>query len=164
MSVEIKREWATPIAAGAFLVTAVTGVLMFFHVDTGWNKVAHEWLSWLLVAGVALHLTVNLPGLKRYLGMRRGQWLVGGFAVLLALSFVPVGGKDEPPFLIPAKALATAPLSTVAMVAEVSPEELLARLAKAGVAADSDRRSVRDLVGDDVRGQVGLLAKVLEKP
>jgi hypothetical protein len=38
----IQREWVTPIAAGAFLISAVTGVLIFFHVDSGLNKVAHE--------------------------------------------------------------------------------------------------------------------------
>ena len=56
----IKREWVTPIAAGGFLISAVTGVLMFFHLDTGLNKVAHEWLSWVFLGGVA-----DLRGLAR---------------------------------------------------------------------------------------------------
>ena len=48
------RQWATPITAGAALLLSVTGVLMFFHADTGLNKTAHEWLSWLFLAGTAV--------------------------------------------------------------------------------------------------------------
>lgn len=36
------REWATPLTIGSFLLIAVTGVLMFFHLDSGLNKLAHE--------------------------------------------------------------------------------------------------------------------------
>ena len=36
---------------GAFTLSAVTGVLMFFHLDSGLNKAAHEWLSWAMVGG-----------------------------------------------------------------------------------------------------------------
>jgi hypothetical protein len=48
----IQRERVTPIAAGAFLLSAITGVLIFFHVDSGLSKLAHEWLSWALLGGV----------------------------------------------------------------------------------------------------------------
>lgn len=37
----VQREWATPVAAGAFLLSAVTGVLIFFHIDSGLNKFVH---------------------------------------------------------------------------------------------------------------------------
>ena len=29
----IRREWMTPITAGTFMLSAVTGVLIFFHSD-----------------------------------------------------------------------------------------------------------------------------------
>ena len=41
---KISREWATPLTIGAFGLMSVTGMLMFFHLDTGFNKLAHEWL------------------------------------------------------------------------------------------------------------------------
>ena len=68
----VQRSWATPIAAGAFLLSAVTGVLIFFHVDSGLNKAAHEWLSWLLLGGVVLHVLANLGGFKRHFATRGG--------------------------------------------------------------------------------------------
>ena len=38
----IRREWITPITAGAFLLSAVTGILIFFHIGTGLNKFGQE--------------------------------------------------------------------------------------------------------------------------
>ena len=52
---KLQRDWITPITMGAFGLLAVTGVLMFFHLDSGLNEAAHEWLSWVLLGGVALH-------------------------------------------------------------------------------------------------------------
>ena len=51
----IERQWVTPLVAGSFLLMGVTGILMFFHWDSGLNKAAHEWLGWLMIIGVALH-------------------------------------------------------------------------------------------------------------
>lgn len=57
----IRCERVTPITAGAFLLSAVTGMLIFFHADSGAKKFVHEWLSWVLLAGAGLHVAVNLP-------------------------------------------------------------------------------------------------------
>jgi hypothetical protein len=67
------REWATPLTAGTFLLMAVTGVLIFFHLDSGLNKAAHEWLGWAMIVGVAAHIVANLPAFKRYLTSRVGS-------------------------------------------------------------------------------------------
>ena len=158
-----KREWATPLAAGTFLLSAVTGVLIFFHVDSGLNKAAHEWLSWALLGAVLLHAATNFTALRTHLGSRRGQALLAFFAVVLALSFLPAGKGGEPPFLGPLRALAAAPLATVAQVARTSPEDLRGRLATAGYAADSDAQSVAELVGPDPRRQTQVLAAIMGK-
>lgn len=127
---------------------------MFFHADTGLNKVAHEWMSWALLSGVALHVTVNFTSLKRHLASRRGQILVGMFALVLFLSFVAPGGKKGPPGTAPMRALLNAPLSTLSLVANISPEQLHERLAKVGLKADSEQQSVSDLVGGDMGKQM----------
>ncbi|TCJ16375.1 DUF4405 domain-containing protein, partial [Parasulfuritortus cantonensis] len=106
----LSRDWVTPLAAGAFLLSAVTGVLIFFHIDTGLNKAAHEWLSWALLAGVALHVVANFNGFKRHLAGRRGQGLMGVFALVLLLSFFAPGESEEPAFAPPVRALAQAPI------------------------------------------------------
>ncbi len=72
---KIQRNWVTPVTAGAFLLSAVTGVLIFFHVETGANKFMHEWLGWVLLGGAALHVVANLGGLKSHLATVRGKTL-----------------------------------------------------------------------------------------
>jgi hypothetical protein len=51
---KLQRQWIAPLTMGAFLLSAATGALMFFHLDSGLNKAAQEWLSWALLGGVAL--------------------------------------------------------------------------------------------------------------
>ncbi|MDP1635256.1 MAG: DUF4405 domain-containing protein [Gallionellaceae bacterium] len=158
----IQRNWVTPVTAGAFLLSAVTGVLIFFHADTGANKFVHEWLSWVLLGGVALHVLANLGGLKSHLATVRGKLLVGVFVLALAASFIPLGGASgEPPFMQPIRALSSAPLTTLAEVAKVTPGKLRDRLSKAGVQTVSDEQSVSELVGPDMRQQMRVLGIVL---
>ena len=160
----IKREWATPITVGAFLISAVTGVLMFFHIDISLNKLAHEWLSWLLLIGVLLHVAANFPSFKRYFSINKGRLLIGFFSLLLLLSFFPFGGdKGKPPFVQPIEILSKAPLSTLAIIAKVSPEKMLKRLTTVDVHAESEQQSIEDLVGNDFHKQVHLLNQLLQE-
>jgi hypothetical protein len=159
----LQRDWITPVTMGAFGLLAATGVLMFFHLDSGLNKPAHEWLSWVLLAGVAGHAVVNWPGLRRHLADRRGRLVLGVAGILLAASFLSVGrGGEGPPFVTSVHALADAPLPLLAQIAHTSPERVRARLAQAGHAPASDTDSVKSLVGDDLDEQMHLLGTLLK--
>jgi len=162
-TMNIRRDWVTPITIGAFLLSAVTGVLIFFHLDSGASKFMHEWLGWVLLGAAVLHALANLPGLKAHLGSRRGQALVGVFALALLISFAPIGDKDEPPFAAPVRALANAPLATLAQVAQVTPEQLRGDLARAGLRPASDQQSLAELVGPDPHRQMHVLSDLLGK-
>lgn len=87
--------------------------------------------------------------------------LIGAFALVLLLSFIPAGKKGEPPFIAPIRALSQAPLTTLALVAQVSPEQLHERLAKAGLQPQSDQQSLNDLTGPDPKRQVHVLRMLL---
>ncbi|MBU1424756.1 MAG: DUF4405 domain-containing protein [Gammaproteobacteria bacterium] len=159
---KIQRSWVTPVTAGAFLLSGVTGILIFFHVESGANKFVHEWLGWLLLAGAALHVTVNYAGLRSHLATLHGKLLLGVFAVALVASFIPIGGEsDEPPFMQPIRALSQAPLTTLAQVAKVTPEQLRDRMVKEGLQPASDQQSLSDLVGPDTRKQMHVLGKIM---
>ncbi|MCI5161779.1 MAG: DUF4405 domain-containing protein [Candidatus Electrothrix sp. AX5] len=162
---KMTRDWITPLTTGAFLLTAVTGVLLFFHAATDLNKAVHEWLSWVFLAGAIFHLALNFAPFKKYLTQRKGQVLMGSFVLLLALSFFPMGeeGHHGSPFAPPINALAQAPLTVLAQVAQTSPEQLRERLAGEGLVVTSDQQSISELVGDDFRAQVHLLKELLEE-
>jgi len=159
---KVQRGWVTPITAGAFLLSAVTGVLIFFHLESGANKFMHEWLGWVLLAGAVLHVVANFSGLKSHLASLRGQLLIGIFAVALLVSFMPVGsGQDEPPFISPIHALSQAPLTTLAQVAKVTPEQMREKMMREGLQPTSDQQSLSDQVGPDTKKQMHVLGKIL---
>lgn len=162
MTLNSQRPWITPLVTGIFLLMAVTGGLMFFHIDTGLNKSAHEWLGWAMVAGVALHVALNINAFKRYLTQPTSRWVLGAGVAALALSFVPLGGTGggKPPFAAPMQALAKTPLTTVASVAGLPVTEVRARLNAAGVTSQNDTQSIQDLVGPDMGRQIRTLGKV----
>jgi hypothetical protein len=156
------RDWATPITAGAFLLSAVTGVLMFFHWDMGLNKRAHEWLSWALLLGVALHLSTNLVGVKRHLKGRLGQSLIGVFLLVLALSFFKWGAQEKPPSWSHAVgAMSRLPLKEMTPLVGMEPQEMVTRLLRAGIDVQSSDQSIQDLVGSNARKQVKALNAIL---
>lgn len=159
----IKREWTTPITAGAFLLLAVTGVFMFFHAAPGLAKEAHEWLSWVFLAAVVFHLAVNFAAFKQYIAQRKGQVLLGAFVLILLVSLTPFGGSGEPPFVAPLRALGKTPLTTLAQVAQTSPEQLIAQLKKEGLAVQSAQQSLSELVGDDLHKQMHFMKMLLDK-
>jgi len=165
MNLHPHRPWITPLVMGAFLLSAVTGVLMFFHLDSGLNKLAHEWLSWAMLGGVLLHVLLNLPAFKRYFGQKTALTVMGVFALVLALSFVPsAGAKKAPSYAAPVRALASAPLPVLAQVLGKTPEALKADLAQAGLPVDNDRQSLQDLVGPELKKQVRTLNRLLPQP
>ena len=43
------KTWAGPLTIGSFVVVAVTGILMLFHIDGGLAKHPHEVASIVLV-------------------------------------------------------------------------------------------------------------------
>jgi len=162
MNLHPHRPWITPLVIGSFLLLSVTGVLMFFHLDTGVNKTAHQWLSWAMVGGVALHVALNFPAFKRYFSQRAARWVIAFFVILLALSFVPLkGAKKAPGYASSVRALAQTPITTLAQVADTSPEEMRNRLEDAGLSPTSNNQSISDLMGTDLRAQIALLDQVL---
>jgi hypothetical protein len=162
MPINISRDWATPLTVGAFTLLASTGVLMFFHLDSGMNKLAHEWLSWLLLAGVALHASSNWAGLKRHLVSRgKGRWFLAAFVTVLGLSFLRPPGADDrkpSPARLALKVVLAAPLRDVAPLSGRPVEQLLRDLRDADFKVDSDAQSLASVA----HGDRGAEARVLE--
>ena len=161
MNLTPHRTWITPLTIGTFSLTAITGVLMFFHLDTGLNKLAHEWLSWILVTAVALHGLLHAPAFKRYFSQRLAVAIMGASAAVLALSFAPLLGSEAPPFKAPIAALAQAPLTQLAAVAQTDVATVRQRLLDAKFDVQAQTPSIATLTGADLRQQIRALNAVL---
>lgn len=153
----VSREWATPLTIGAFALMAITGLLMFFHLDSGVQKFVHEWLGWLLVAAVAAHAAANWLGFKRYLLVPgRGWAILGVCALVLVGTFLPVfpAGSDASAPVLAMRAVSQAPLSAVAALAGKSVEQLQRDLDAAGIHVGRADQSMGSVIKGD-REQLG---------
>lgn len=158
------RSWATPLTIGTFVIMAVTGGLMFFHANTTANKLIHEFVGLAMIAAVVAHVVLNWRAFQTYFKRTTAMALMGGSALLLALTFVP-GLAPSPegmrPDLAFASAAARAPIADLATVMGQDTDTVLALLAARGHAASADQ-SIADLVGGELRAQMGLLGALAQ--
>jgi hypothetical protein len=128
------QRYATAATASLFLVTGVSGVLMFFHVGGKMFTSLHEWLGLLFLAAAALHLVRNGRGMVKLMKTARARVLFGmtGVAAVAFIAASTVSAASNP-FVDLARAVEKAPIAAVAPVLGVSVEDLAVRLRGAGV-------------------------------
>ena len=126
--------WLTPCLLGSFLLTAFTGVMLFFRLDLGLVKPVHEWIGWFMLAVALAHLLVHRKACGQSLGRLSGKLLLFCFVLVASLAFVPIKtGQSKRPFDAIAGALAQSPLQTVALLANQDPQDTLAKLKAQGI-------------------------------
>lgn len=86
------QKWATPVTIGAFVVSAVSGVLLFFHLNFGLVRVVHEWGSWFLVIGALFHVIGSWRQFIRYFSKPAAWAIMAAFVLLLIVSLLSTGG------------------------------------------------------------------------
>jgi ABC-type branched-subunit amino acid transport system substrate-binding protein len=162
---KISRDWATPLTIGAFSLMSGTGLLMFFHAETGMNKLAHEWVGLVMVGGVAAHAVANWAAFKRYFltgALSRGL-IALGLLVMAGSFFSPPGGKRLSPPGMAMKAVVSAPLAKVAPLAGRSTEQAIADLAKAGIKVSGGDVSLEKATADNREMQAKAVAVLFSK-
>ncbi|MBI5924076.1 MAG: DUF4405 domain-containing protein [Aquabacterium sp.] len=160
---QISREWATPLTIGAFILMACTGILMFFHADLGLHKEVHEWLGWIMVAGVVAHALANFSVFKRYFAKPAALAIIGSFVViLLGSAFIQEeeNGKGGNPGRRATTAVLNAPISDIAPLAGQSAQAMLADLQKAGFKIDSPSQTLISVTGPEQSNQFKALAVI----
>ncbi len=143
------RKWITPLTTGTFVLMATTGVLMFYHKDSGVNKLAHQWLSWLFLGTVALHVATHWMSFRRYFVSWKGLAIIAVMLGVLGLSFYPWQGlKPEPPARIVMKVLGRTPLAELAPIAHTTPDDLVTKLRGKGFSVTSADETPATIAGD----------------
>ncbi|WP_115717282.1 DUF4405 domain-containing protein [Gallaecimonas mangrovi] len=160
------KSWATPLTAGGFVISAVTGVVIFFHINVGLVRPAHEWLSWLMILGVVFHLVINWKGFKGYFKKGLALFIILLSLVLTAASFIPVnspkGGKAA---LFQAAGLLTdTSLSNLAPVVGKPVDQLVSLLQQQGYQVYDNKMSLDDIAAQQSKRGVELLPIILAKP
>jgi hypothetical protein len=152
------RTWATPITIGAFILTAVTGIMLFFKLNLGMAKVVHEWLSWLLVAGTIFHVIANWKFMTNYLGSHLGRGIIAVFIIITAACLIPFGdSQGGHPHNRTSEALVRSPLSSVAMVAGHKPGEAVSMLQANGIRIEGNDQSIAEIARVNGKAPVDIL-------
>lgn len=145
----VTNRWVTPVAGGLFLLIAGTGISLFFHANTIIGHVVHEWLGWLLVAVVVLHLVANSGPLAVHLKRPKVRWTVAVFAALLLVAVVPFGDSVSPESAMRSTMMrvASAPIHQLAPLAGRDAETIVADLRAAGFTSATTASTCRELAG-----------------
>lgn len=156
------RSWATPLVIGSFLLMGVTGVLMFFHLDTATMKTVHEWAGFVLVAGAIAHLVLNWRPFTLYLRRPLAAAIIGLGALALVATFVPnlIPGVVEGAGLGPKvvmDAMGNATIPALAEMAGKPTDTLLAEFEAAGLTGIDPAKTVRQ----NAAGDGGKLREIL---
>ncbi len=151
----VNNRWVTPLSGGVFLLIAGTGIALFFHVGTAIGHVVHEWLGWLFVAAIVLHLVANRGPVAIHWKKPRVRGAVALFTTLLVVAVVPIGERRGPERAMrdTMMRVSRAPLRQLAPLVGRDADALVADLRAAGFANASSDRSCEELAGHD-RGKL----------
>ncbi len=161
MSTTIK-SWATPLAVGAFTISAITGLLIFFDFEIGLVEPVHKWLSWLLVSAVTLHVVANWKQLSGYFSKKPAIAIIGTALIVTIASVLPIfGEREENPGKIAAYALASSSLETVAQVIKTTPAALVEQLGKKGIVVPDPAATVEQIASSNRKHPKEVLGAIL---
>lgn len=160
------RSLTTPLVIGSYLVTGISGVMLFFHIGESLIKEAHEWIGLLFAIGATLHISTHWTPFKRYfskpvaLGVMLAS-LTAGTAFMVEAGTHAGGGS-------PVKAVMSrieqAPLTLVARLQQRDESELVALLEQQGYTVTDPGESVQTLAAVNNRSSRELIPLLFTQP
>lgn len=103
------RKYVTPFIALIFVIVAISGICMFFHVFDGYTEVLHELLGISFVGFAVMHVIVNWSSLKNHFG--RGVFVPAAISVLvIAAAIIALEQKSPPVDIVLIGKLVRAPI------------------------------------------------------
>ena len=155
------KSWATPLAIGSFTISAVTGLLIFFDLEIGIIEPVHKWLSWLLVAGVLLHLSSNWKQFTGYFSKKPALGIIGAALIVAVASLLPIfgekeegkGGGKERTGKVAAQLLESSSLETVALVTRITQQHLVEELGKNGIIVKNPSLTIQQIASTNKKSE-----------
>lgn len=157
-------RFATPLTAGLFLVSTVSGAALFFHVGSSLFHSMHEVLSMVLLVPIVLHLWRNWKPMVNY--FHRSAMPIALAVSLAAGGYFAYGSMNRTTGGNPAFALVNSaqsvPLASLAPVLQLDEAVAVQRLQDAGIAPVAATESISDIAtrsGRDTFEILGLLTR-----
>jgi hypothetical protein len=165
------NRWGSTFILASFVVTSVTGILLYFRIHTPPTEELHIWIGFLMIAAVLFHVARNW---RQFLGYFRRPAFYGGLAITAIISAYlsyPVllgsetASEGGPPGLRSAiaisRAVANASLSELAPLARTDADGLMARLAGMGIAVSDPTASLQSVADTAGKNPQELAAALL---
>jgi len=144
------NRYATPLTTGLFLVSAISGVALFFRWTPRTFHAMHEWLSMLLLAPFILHMVRNWRPLVNY-ARRKTLILPLVLSLAVAIPFAVSGlnspGRAGNPAFRALPLMTEARLADLAPLLKTSPDQLLATLRERGYRVESVEQNLETIAG-----------------
>jgi Na+/melibiose symporter-like transporter len=88
-----KKDIATSCTVFLFLVSGISGILMFFHVFDNYTKTVHEITGLAFVLASSFHVLLNWKQMKRYFS--KNIFFISGISVFFISMLFVFAGKDH---------------------------------------------------------------------
>lgn len=140
------QTWSGALTIASFIVISITGILMFFHINIGWIKFAHELISWVFVVAAFCHALVHWKLLVAYFRNR--------FALALMLPVLIVGGSSlvsttkgpsGHPMAQIISRLEQASLESVSQLIQRDPSDVRGKLKELGIMVESVDQTIAEI-------------------
>lgn len=153
------RRYATPFITGLFLVSAVSGVALFFHWKGGVFHQMHEWLSMVLLLPFILHVWRNWGGMLNY---ARNATIIVPLLICVAVAGAfayqgATGRAGSNPAVRVLRTLADAKLNDLAPALRTTPDAITQALAGQGVTVHSGEETLNQISRESGKRPVDLL-------
>lgn len=157
------RRFATPLIIGAGLISAMTGLLMFFTTEQPF-LFAHEIVGLGFAVAIVLHIYTNWRPFKKYFSQRSViiialAWLIGIGLVARTAIF----SEGEPEELIMEKMEQTS-ITRIAPIVDMDVDTLVKRLGNDGYIVDNPEMSIEQLADEHDADTDDILLSVFREP
>ncbi len=129
---KLSRNFVTPFITIVFLVVALSGVLMFFHIFDGYTEVVHEILGLFFVIFSVFHVILNWKALKIH--FKKHVFILATIVVAVTSILLVVQQQYNPKLdTILIERITNAPIGDVLKVLQVDSIEAVKRLEANGI-------------------------------
>lgn len=129
---KLSRSFITPLITIIFLVVALSGLLMFFHIFDGYTEVVHEILGVIFVVLLVLHVILNWKALKIY--FKKRVFILSTIVVAVISILLVIQQQKSPKFdTILIERITNAPIEDVLKVLRVDSIVVVKRLEENGI-------------------------------
>jgi hypothetical protein len=144
----LQRPTVTAVVTASFVVVALTGVLMLFHVENGMIKEFHEGISILFVLAAGVHLALNWGSFTSYL--RKPLTITLGIVVAVLIVLMFTGGQEgghggRPPFMEIARRIEAVSLAQASPLLGTNAEQSLTLLRGQGLRVESENDRIAEI-------------------